>query len=153
MLTVLIFLYIIKEIIFQYLVVDKWQLKGRNGLKKIFLVFFAVFILTACNASTSSISEMEEIPNKVQEAIDEESILQLINEGEDISYIVFQSKGTVTTDLETHGDTLIVKLDETNQQGEVLEQHVYKLTLDPVHKAIDIHINGKSTPIDNVTGI
>ncbi|WP_281168086.1 hypothetical protein [Siminovitchia fordii] len=44
-------------------------------------------------------------------------------------------------------------MDETNQQGEVLEQHVYKLTLDPVHKAIDIHINGKSTPIDNVTGI
>lgn len=122
-------------------------------MKKILLVFLAVFILTACNSSTLSISEMEIVPNKVQKAIDEKYTLQKINEGEDISYIVFRSKGTVTTDLETQGNTLIVKLDVTNQQDNAIEQHVYKLTLDPNHDTIDIHINGKSTTIDIVTGI
>ncbi|EON70628.1 membrane lipoprotein lipid attachment site-containing protein [Lysinibacillus sphaericus] len=122
-------------------------------MKKFLLVFLAVFILTACNSSTLSISEIEIVPNKVQKAIDEKNTLQIINEGENISYIVFRSKGTVTTDLETQGDTLIVKLDVTNQQDNAIEQHVYKLTLDPNLDTIDIRINGKSTTIDSVTGI
>ena len=71
----------------------------------------------------------------------------------DISYVVFRAKGTVTSDLETQDDTLIIKLDVSNQQDNAIKQHVYKLTLDPDLDTIDIHINGKSTSIDNVTGI
>ncbi|MFB7157442.1 hypothetical protein [Lysinibacillus sp. NPDC056232] len=114
-----------------------------------------IFLLTACNSSTLSFSEIEIVPDKVQKAIDGKYTLQKINVvDKDISYVVFQSKGTVTSDLETQGDnTLIIKLDVTNQQVNAIKQHVYKLTLDPDLDTIDIHINGKSTTIDNVTGI
>ncbi|MGG2056223.1 membrane lipoprotein lipid attachment site-containing protein [Lysinibacillus pakistanensis] len=123
-------------------------------MKKLFLVFLAVFILTGCNTSTLSISEIEILPEKLQKVIDEKNTLQLINDvNKDVTYIVFRSKGTVTTDLETQDDTLIVKLDVTNEQDNAIEQHVYKLTLDPDLDTIDIQINGKSTSFDSVTGI
>lgn len=122
--------------------------------KLLYLALLSVFLLTACNSPTLSISEIEVVPDKVQEVIDEKYTLQKINVVEkDISYVVFRSKGTVTSDLETQGNTLIIKLDVTNQQDDAIKQHVYKLTLDPNLDTIDIHINGKSTSIDNVTGI
>ncbi|MFJ3386212.1 peptidylprolyl isomerase [Lysinibacillus sp. NPDC086135] len=122
--------------------------------KLLFLVLLTVFILTACNSSTLSISEIESVPEKVQKVIDEKNTLQLINEVEkDVSYIVFRSKGTVTTGLETEDDTLIIKLDVTNQQDNEIKQHVYKFTFDSNLDTINIHINGKPTTIDNVTGI
>lgn len=132
-----------------------WKEADEKVLKKsLFLVFLTVFILTACNTSTLSISEIEIVPEKVQKVIDEKNTLQLINEvDKDVSYIVFRSKGTVTTDLETQGDTLIIKLDVTNQQDNAIKQHVYKLTLDSNLDTINIHINGKATTIDSVTGI
>jgi len=123
-------------------------------LKKTFLVFLSVILLTSCNSSTLSISEIEIVPDKVQKVIDDKYTLQKINVvDKNISYIVFHSKGKVTTDLEAQGDTLIVKLDVTNQQDNAITQHVYKLTLDPDIDTIDIHINGKSTTIDNLIGI
>ncbi|MGE7947616.1 hypothetical protein [Lysinibacillus sp. NPDC093688] len=123
-------------------------------VKKLFLVLLTIFILTACNSSTLSFNEIEIVPDRVQKVIDEKNTLQIINiVDKDISYVVFRSKGTVTTDLETQGDTLIIKLDVTNEQENATEQHVYKLTLDPALDTINIHINGKSTTIDNVTGI
>ena len=131
----------------------KKEVKEWNGLKKSLLVFLLVFFLTACNSSALSISEIEIVPNKVQGVIDDNNTLQIINEGKNISYIVFRSKGIVTTDLETQGDTLIIKLDVTNQHDNAVKQHVYKLTLDPNLDTIDIRINGKSTVIDSVTGI
>ncbi|MEQ6357767.1 peptidylprolyl isomerase [Lysinibacillus sp. M3] len=122
--------------------------------KLLFLALLSVFLLTACNSPTLSISEIEIVPDKVQEVIDEKYTLQKINVvDKDISYVVFRSKGTVTSDLETQGNTLIIKLDITNQQDNAIKQHVYKLTLDPNLDTIDIHINGKSTSIDNVAGI
>jgi hypothetical protein len=125
-----------------------------NPLRKILcLLLFTTSLLVACNSSTLSISEIAVIPNDVQNKIDSNYMLQLIYDGEDITYIVYQSKGTVNTDLETQGETLNVKLDETNNQDAVIKQHVYKLTLDPEHEIIDIIINGKSTPIDNVTSL
>ena len=123
-------------------------------MKKIFLVFLSVILLTSCNTSTLSISEIEIVPDKVQKVIDDKYTLQKINVvDKHISYIVFRSNGKVTTDLEAQGDTLIVKLDVTNQQDKAITQHVYKLTLDPDIDTIDIHINGKSTTIDNLIGI
>ena len=40
--------------------------------------------------------------------IDSNYMLQLIYDGEDIAYVVYQSNGTVVTDLEVQGDTLKV---------------------------------------------
>jgi phosphoribosyl 1,2-cyclic phosphodiesterase len=89
----------------------------------------------------------------VQEKIDSNYELQLIYDGEDIAYVVYQSNGTVVTDLEVQGDTLKVKLDETNKQDDVIEQRVYKFTLDPEHEVIDVLINGKSKSFDNVSSL
>lgn len=121
--------------------------------KILFLFIMTTAILVACNTSTLSMSELEIIPNNVNDKIDSNYTLQLIYDGEDIAYIVYHSKGTVATDLKTQGDTLKVRLDETNKQDDVIEQHVYKLTLDPEHGVIDVLINGKSKPFDNVSGL
>jgi chaperonin cofactor prefoldin len=121
--------------------------------KILFLLIFTTTLLVACNTSTLSISEIDNVPNEVQDKIVANYTLQLILDGEDNAYIVFQSNGTVATNLETEGDTLKVKLDETNKQADVIEQHIYKLTLDPEHEVIDVLINGKTTPFDNVSSL
>lgn len=121
--------------------------------KTLFLLICTTFLLVACNTSKLSISEIDVVPNDLQDIIDSNYSLQLINNGEDIVYIVYQSKGMITTDLEIEGNTLKVKLDETVNQDGVIEQLVYKLTLDPEHEVIDVLINGKSTPFDNVTNL
>jgi hypothetical protein len=110
-------------------------------------------ILVACNTSTLSMSEIDIVPDDVQNKIVSNYSLQLIFDGEDIAYIIYQSNGTVVSDLEVQGETLKVKLDETNKQDDVIEQHVYKLTLDPEHEVIDVLINGKSKPFDNVSSL
>lgn len=110
-------------------------------------------ITVACNTSTLSMSEIDIVPNVVQEKIDSNYELQLIYDGEDIAYIVYQSNGTVVNDLEVQGDTLKVKLDETNEQDDVIKQRVYKFTLDPEHEVIDVLINGKSKAFDNVSSL
>lgn len=123
-------------------------------MKKLFYsIFFFTLILTACNSSEISISEIQNIPNNVQDKINSNYTLQLINDGENMAYTIFHSKGTVTTDLETKDDTLIVKLDSTNKDNDELKQYVYKLTLDPEHNTIEVLVNGQSTPFDNITGL
>ena len=123
-------------------------------MKKLFYsILFFVLILAACNSSELSISEIQTVPNNVQDKINFDYTLQLINDGENMAYIIFHSKGTVTADLETKGDTLIVKLDSTNKDNNELKQYVYKLTLDPEHNTIEVLVNGQSTPFDNVTGL
>lgn len=89
----------------------------------------------------------------MQKVIDNKYTLQKINVDKNTFYISYQSQGIVTTDLETQGNTLIVKLDVANQQDYDIAQHVYKLTIDSNIDTIDVHINGKSTTIDNVTAI
>ena len=117
------------------------------------LLMLITAITVACNTSTLSMSEIDIVPNDVQEKIDSNYVLQLIYDGEDIAYVVYQSTGTVVTDLEVQGDTLKVKLDETNKQDDVIKQRVYKFTLDPEHEVIDVLINGKSKAFDNVSSL
>ena len=117
------------------------------------LLILTTAITVACNISTLSMSEIDIVPNDVQEKIDSNYVLQLIYDGEDIAYVVYQSTGTVVTDLEVQGDTLKVELDETNKQDDVIKQRVYKFTLDPEHEVIDVLINGKSKSFDNVSSL
>ena len=117
------------------------------------LLMLITAITVACNTSTLSMSEIDIVPNDVQEKIDSNYVLQLIYDGEDIAYVVYQSTGTVVTDLEVQGDTLKVKLDETNKQDDVIKQRVYKFTLDPEHEVIDVLINGKTKAFDNVSSL
>ncbi|MCP3765019.1 peptidylprolyl isomerase [Domibacillus sp. A3M-37] len=124
-------------------------------MKRILFCFslLTLSILAACNGSTLSFSEIANVPDDVQDKIESNYTLQLIGGGEDIytSYIVYRTAGKVTTDLEVQGDTVKVKLDETNLQDDVSKPHVYKLTVDPEHEVIEVLINGQLTPFDNLT--
>ena len=110
-------------------------------------------ILAACNSSEVSISEIQSIPNKVQDVINDDYTLQLINDGKKNAYIIFQSSGTVTAELEVIENILNIKLDSANEENNELKQYVYKLTWDKKHNTIEVLVNGQSTPFDNVTGL
>ncbi|WP_409366695.1 lipoprotein [Lysinibacillus sp. 38-6] len=123
-------------------------------MKKLLTVLFALLLLTACNKpSILSISKIDNVPNEVQEVIDNKYTLQKINVDKNTFYISYQSQGIVTTDLETQGNTLIIKLDVANQLDFDIAQHVYKITKDSNIDTIDVHINGTSTTIDHVTAL
>lgn len=122
-------------------------------MKKIFvLVFLVILILSACNSSKLSFSEIENVPDNVQGKVDSNLKLQSINDGGGKGYyIVFHSSGDVETDLETQGDTVTIKFNETNLQDDVVKQNTFYLTTDPEHDVIDVLVNGESMPFDNVT--
>jgi hypothetical protein len=132
--------------------VSNYKAGGVKGLKKIFvLVFLVISILSACNSSTLSFSEIENVPNNVQEKIDSNLRLQSINDGKEGYYIVFHSSGVVETDLETQGDTVTIKFNVTDLQDEVVKQNTFYLTIDPEQDVIEVLVNGESIPFDNVT--
>ncbi|MFE0507466.1 peptidylprolyl isomerase [Peribacillus butanolivorans] len=123
-------------------------------MKKIFVAtFLIILILSACNSSTLSFSEIEYVPDNVQEKVDSNLKLQLINDGKKGYYIIFQSNGDVGTDLETQGDTVTIKFNVSNLQNDVVKQKTYYLTTDPGHDVIDVLVNGKSMPFDQVTAL
>ena len=136
--------------------IDRINYKGEgvNGLKKLYVfVFLVIWILSACNSSTLSFSEIENVPNNVQDKIDSNLELQLINDGEKGSYIIFQSSGDIETDVETQGDTVTIKFTAPNPQDDVVKQNTYFLSTDPEHDVIDVLVNGELMPFDNVTGL
>ncbi|MEK5184817.1 peptidylprolyl isomerase [Solibacillus sp. FSL W7-1324] len=125
--------------------------------KLISLLFITTILLAACNSSELSITEVQKIPPKVQESIDfmdTDDTLQLVNDSKsDVKYIVFQSAGTVTAELEERENILDIKLDTENETNSELKQHVYKVTRgDAQYDSINVKINGQDTPIDNSTG-
>lgn len=127
-------------------------------MKKIFFpLFIIVFMLAACNASVSqkssniSITKIDDVPKKVQEAIDPNAKLQKLNTGTERSYLVYFSNGDVTANFEKSGSMLIVQLEETNPQGDELKQYTFEIIEDnPDIEYFDVQINGESVPLDVV---
>ncbi|WP_068984323.1 hypothetical protein [Lysinibacillus xylanilyticus] len=124
-------------------------------MKKIIILFmFTLTILGACNTSTLSISEIAVVPDEVRKKIISDDKLQLISDGKDTFYIDFYLKGMAHADLEVQGDTLKIKIEETNPSDDVAEQYVYKIIKDPEQEIIEVYINGKSTHFNHViTGL
>ena len=122
-------------------------------MKKTVLLIFAIVLLAACNSDDSilSFSEIETVPNNLNRLIDPYETLQLIYEGEQIAYVIYQSAGDPITEVEEQGDTLKILLNEADGGSIPSEQHVYKLTLDDHHEVIDVFVNGKSIPFDLVS--
>ncbi|MGM0752507.1 MAG: hypothetical protein ACQET6_11270 [Bacillota bacterium] len=123
------------------------------------LAILMLSILNACNAassddsSTLSFSEIKNVPQYVQYKIDPDVRLQLMDEGEKGSYIVFQSSGEIETDVEARGDTVTIKFSTSGLQGDTVEQKVYYLTRDPGQDVIHVLVDGEPTPFDSVTGL
>lgn len=121
-------------------------------MKKILLILLlGISILTACNPSTLSFSEIENVPKNVQDKVDPNLKLQSITDAGKGYYIVFHSSGDVEADLETQGDTKTIKFNVTERQNGVVKQNTYYLTTEREHDAIDVQVNGESIPFDNVT--
>ena len=114
---------------------------------------FVTMILAACKSSEVSISEIQSIPNKVQDVINDDYTLQLINDGKKNAYIIFQSSGTVTAQVEVKENILDIKLDSENQENNELKQYVYKITRGDVeYDTVHVIVNGKATYFDSSTG-
>ena len=121
------------------------------GLKKLFVfVFLVSSILSACNSSTLSFSEIENVPDHVQDKVDSSLTLQSITNDAEGKYIIFHSSGNVKSDLDIQGDMVTIQFNVTNQ-GDVVKQHTYYFTSDPKHDVLDVTVNGESIPFDNVT--
>ena len=118
------------------------------------LLLVAVIILAACNSSELSITEIQSVPTKVQDRINPDYTLQLINDSEKgDAYIVFQSSGTVTAQVEVRENILDIKLDSENQEKNELKQYVYKITRgDAEYDTVNVIVNGHATYFDNSTG-
>ncbi|KIL48381.1 hypothetical protein [Jeotgalibacillus campisalis] len=131
--------------------------RGQSIEKNVICDDTGSIVLTACQetseTSSLSFSEIEVVPEEVQEAMNGEETVQLITQEEYTYYLVFRSVKDVTANVETQDDTLIIKLDEENSQGKLLKANVYRLTVDPENEIIDIQVNGESVPIDSIAGI
>ena len=124
-------------------------------MKKLFyLMIFVTMVLAACNSTELSISEIQSVPKKAQEVINADYTLQLINDSEKgNAYIVFQSTGTVTAEVEVIENILNIKLDSINQENNELKQYVYKITRgDAEYDTINVRLNGQDTHFDNSSG-
>lgn len=119
--------------------------------KVLYCVLFTALILTGCNSSTLSFSEIEIVPDNVQDKIDSSYKLQMITESEDTSYIIFRSKGAVTTEVTTQDGTLTINFNEENPDDNEIGVYFYKLTRGSEFDKIDVLVNGQSTAFDDIT--
>ncbi|RND01345.1 hypothetical protein EC501_01685 [Lysinibacillus halotolerans] len=69
-------------------------------------------ILSAYNSSIVSMSKVENVPNNVQTIIDPNLKLQLINDGEKGSYIIFHLNGDVKFDFITQDNRITINFKE-----------------------------------------
>lgn len=121
------------------------------------LAILVLSILTACSSSkdssTLSFSKVEMVPDNVQDNIEPEYTLQLMDEGEKRSYIVFQSRGAVETDVESKDDTVTIKFSTSDSPKDEVKQNVYYLTRDQGQDVIHVLVDGEPVVFDNVTGL
>ncbi len=121
--------------------------------KAFVLVFSIILILSACNLSKLSFSEIENVPKKIEEHIDLDLKLQLINDDKKGSYIIFYSKGDIEANLDPQENIANIIFNELNSQDDDVKRNVYYLTTDSKHDSIKVILNDQEIPFDNVTGL
>jgi len=117
-----------------------------------FSVFLAAAILSACQSSTLSFSEIENVPRQVEDSIDPNYVLQLINNGKKGSYIIFNTSGEIESSVEAQQDTVTIKLDVSDKQNDNSKSNVFLLTTEPEQDVLLVQVNGEIMPFDNITG-
>lgn len=123
-------------------------------MRKLLIVFLcSIIALSACQ-STLAITEVKSVPRDLQKILNVlgmEDYVQMINNGEKRSFIVINTKGTVTVSVKRKGDTMVINIDEVeNQNNEVITQHIFKLTKDVNYEYTDLYKNGEQIPFDTV---
>ncbi|KOS64247.1 hypothetical protein FJQ98_10305 [Lysinibacillus agricola] len=122
--------------------------------KLLAVLLCSIIVLSACT-SELAITEVKSVPKDLQETLNVlgmEDYVQKINNGEKRSYIVINTKGTITVSLESKDDTIVINIDEVeNPNDEVIKQHIFKLTTDTKYVyTIDLYKNGEPIPFDTV---
>lgn len=120
-------------------------------MRKIFLALFAILILSACNSSELSFSEVENIPPDIEKHIDSDLKLQSINEGKRGYYIIFHSNGEIEADLDPQGNIVNIIFNELNPQDQDIKVNVYYLMTDSTHDTINVLVNGEEMSVDEAT--
>ena len=113
--------------------------------------FLVVAILSGCSSSTVSLSEVENMPTHVQTEIDPNLKLQLINDGEKESYIIFHSNGQAEAKFEIQENRININIDEKQDEEEM--QKVFLLTTDSESDEIIVYVNGDLMPFESVSGL
>lgn len=133
--------------------------EGKEGgrMKKLMSLFImVVFVLTACN-SELAITELNSVPKRLNEILGilgSDEYVQMINDSKkDISYLVINTGGTVTVRVESKEDTMVIHIDEVENDNEYKMQHLFKLTRDRDYERIALYKNGESIPFDTVAAI
>lgn len=116
-------------------------------------MIFAILIISACNSSQLSFSEIESVSQIVEEHIDFDLKLQLINDGTKGSYIIFYSKGDIEADLDPQDNIINIEFNELHSQDDDVKRNVYYLTTDSRHDTIIVLVNGEEMSFDEVTGL
>jgi hypothetical protein len=128
-------------------------------MKKLLLSTALLLFLTACGPPEAGFSEVDTLPNDVQEFMSDlpdefphttvtEMRLLSFNDGENGSYIVFHSSGQVEAHTESEGGTLVIHLTETDIADAPVTQYTYYLTTGPEHDTIDVRVNDEPIPFD-----
>lgn len=114
----------------------------------------SVIVLSACQFSNTSFSEIKKTPQKLEAYIDPDLTLQLINDGEKGAYIVFNSIKVVKADISKENDAVVISFDEIEPEKEDKERNLYYLKTDINHDKIQVLVNGEERPFDEIsTGI
>ena len=103
--------------------------KGAGRLKRVMgILLIVILALTACN-SELGITELKSVPNNVQKVTEQLGIDDYVQKiyvvDKDFSYIVINTKGTVTVSVESNDDTVSIKIEDEEGQNEEVKQHVY----------------------------
>lgn len=121
-------------------------------MKKTFIsALLLTLFISACHSSELDFKEVKNVPEDVQNKVDSNSKIQLIKDGEEGSYVIFQSSGDIKTSLDTKGDDVNIKFNVSNSSENVLEQHTYYLITDTENSKINVSVNGELKSFDTIT--
>lgn len=127
-------------------------MKEVKQMKKMFiLVLFSTLILSACNSSKLSFSEIKNVPRNIEEHIDSHLKLQSINDGTKGYYIIFHSNGKIEANLDPQNNIVNIIFNELNPHDKDIKRNVYYLTIDSTHDTINVLVNGEEIPFDEAT--
>lgn len=120
--------------------------------KNMMLGLLTAIILSACNSSTVSISEVKGAPKSIEKEAKAAYDLQLIQDGDNQTYLVYQTSKRVSADLKQKDDVITIELDESESESKTKKPFIYKLSLDSPNHTLKVFINGKKTPFDRIKG-
>lgn len=120
-------------------------------MKKVLLPLVLMFILLAgCQSEGLSISKLDKVSKKLDEAIISDVQFQLISDGKKGVYIVYHTSKEVNADVQAEDNIAKVIFDE-NSEGTV--PNVFRLTMGKEQDTIMLIVDGEEMSFDVSSGM